>query len=51
MFLVQLDKQSRIFLEFRILQCMQDDVVVSFNDVITTAHCDLNIESTQPVPF
>ena len=32
-----------------ILQCIQNDVVVNFNDVIRIAHCALNIKSTQPV--
>ena len=32
----------------KILQCIQNDVVVNFNDVIRIAHCALNIESTQP---
>ena len=35
----------------KIPQCFQNDVVVSFNDVIRIAHCALNIESTQPVPI
>ena len=30
-------------------QCTQNDVVFKFNDVIRTAHCALNIESTQHV--
>ena len=34
MFLVQIDRQSRIFSEMEILQCTQNDVVVNFNDVI-----------------
>ena len=33
----------------KILQCIQNDVVVTFNDVIIIARCALNIESTQPV--
>ena len=33
----------------KILQCIQNDVVVNFNDVIRIVHCALNIESTQPV--
>ena len=35
----------------KILQCFQNDVVVSFNDVIRVVPCALNIESTQPVPI
>ena len=35
----------------KIPQCFQNDVVGSFNDVIRIAHCALNIESTQRVPF
>ena len=33
----------------KILQCIQNDVVVNFNDVIRIPHCALNIELTQPV--
>ena len=33
----------------KILQCIQNDVVFSFNDVIIIARCALNIESTQHV--
>ena len=33
----------------KILQCIQNDVVVNFNDIIRIAHCALNIESTQHV--
>ena len=33
----------------KILQCIQNDVVVNFNDVIRIRHCALNIESKQPV--
>ena len=39
--------KNRIFSEMKILQCSQNDVVVNFNDVIRTAHCALNVESTQ----
>ena len=49
MFLVQIDRQNRIFSEMKILQCTQDDVVVHFNDVIRNAHCALNIKLTQHV--
>ena len=38
-----------MFSEMKILQCIQNDVGVSFNDVIRTAYCALNIESTQPI--
>ena len=40
---------NRIFLEMKILQCIQNDVVVNFNDVIRNQHCALSIESKQPV--
>ena len=49
MFLVQLDRQNRIFLEIKILQCIQNDVFVNFNDIIEIVLCALNIESTQHV--
>ena len=32
-----------------IRQCIQNDVVVNFNDVIKIRHCALNIESKQLV--
>ena len=32
----------------KILQCIQNDVVVNLNDVIRIACCALYIESTQP---
>ena len=32
----------------KILQCIQNDVVLNFNDVIRIARCALNIEKTQP---
>ena len=32
-----------------ILQCMKNEVVVNFNDVIRIAHCALYTELTQPV--
>ena len=32
----------------KILQWIQNDVVVNFNDVIRIARCALNIASTQP---
>ena len=31
------------------MQCIQNDVVVNFNDVIRITICALNIESTQPI--
>ena len=31
--------KNRIFTEMKILQCIQNDVVVSFNDVIRIARC------------
>ena len=43
MFLVKIGRQNRIFSEIKLLQCIQNDVVFNFNDVI------INIESTQPV--
>ena len=49
MYFVQFNRQNRIFLEMKFLQCIQNDVVVNFNDVIRSAHCALNIELTQPV--
>ena len=49
MFLSNLIDKNRIYLEMKILQCTQSDVVVNFNDVIRIAHCALNIESTHPV--
>ena len=33
----------------KVLQCIQNGVVVNFNDVIRIARCALHIESTQPV--
>ena len=45
----KLTDKNRIFSEMKILQCIQNDVVVNFNDVIIIARCALNIESTQPV--
>ena len=41
--------KNRIFSEMKIHQCIQDDVVFNFNDVIRIWHCALNIESKQPV--
>ena len=45
----KLTDKNRIFSEMKILQCIQNDVVVNFNDVIRIACCAFNIESTQPV--
>ena len=45
----KLTDKNRIFSERKILQCIQNDVVVNFNDVIRIACCALNIESTQLV--
>ena len=33
----------------KILQCIENDVVFNFNDVMMIARCALNIESTQHV--
>ena len=33
----------------KILKSIQNDVAVSFNEVIRNVHCAPNIESTQPV--
>ena len=33
------------------MQCIQNDVIVNFNDIIRIVHCALNIESTQTVTF
>ena len=33
----------------KILQCIKNDVVVNYNDVIRISHCALNIESTKTV--
>ena len=50
MSLVQLDRHKYIiFSEMKILQCIQNDVVVNFNDVIKIVHCALNIEMAQPI--
>ena len=51
MILVQLDWQKfeHVFLKMKFLQTIQNDSVVSFNDVICIAHFALNIESTQAV--
>ena len=45
----KLTDKNRKKSEMKILQCIQNDVVVNFNDVIRIACCALNIESTQPV--
>ena len=41
--------KNRKFSEMQIQQCIQNDVVVNFNDVIRIRHSALNIESKQPV--
>ena len=33
------------------MQCIQNDVIVNFNDIIRIVHCALNIKSTQTVTF
>ena len=43
-----MDKNIK-FSEIKILQCMKNDVVVNFNDVIRIAHCAINIDLTRPV--
>ena len=43
MFLVQINRQKRIFSEIKILQCILNDVVIKFNDVIRIAYRALNI--------
>ena len=35
--------------EMKILQCIQIDVVINFNDIIRIRHCASNIVSKQPV--
>ena len=40
--------KNRTFTGMKIPQCIQNDVVVNFNDVIRIRHCALNIESKQP---
>ena len=39
MFLSKLIEKNRIFSEMKILQRIQNDVVVNFNDVIRIPHC------------
>ena len=51
MVLVRLDRKNKIFQEIKKLQCIQNDVVAIFNNVISIGHCALNIESAQPVAF
>ena len=43
-----MDKNIK-FSEIKILQCIKNDVVVNFNDVIRIAHCAKNIDLTRPV--
>ena len=49
MFLSKMIDKNRKFSEMKILQCIQNDEVSNFNDVIKIARCALNIESTQYV--
>ena len=44
----RIDK-NRIFLETKSLQCIENDEVVNFNDVIRIMRCALNVELTQHV--
>ena len=39
-----MERKKEIFSEVKILQRIENDVVVNFNDVIRTVHCALNIE-------
>ena len=39
----KLTDKNRIFSEMKILQCIQNDVIVNFNDVIRIGCCALNI--------
>ena len=43
-----IDKNIK-FSEIKILQCIKNDVVVNFYDVIRIAHCAINIDMTRPV--
>ena len=45
----ELMDKNRIFSEMKIPQCIPNDVVVNFNDVIRIRHCAFNSESKQPV--
>ena len=49
MFLTKIDDKNRKLSEMKNLQCIKNDVVFNFNDVITIVRCPLNIESTQYV--
>ena len=49
MFLVEINRENRIDSEMKFLQCIQNDVVVNFSDVIRIAYCVSSIELTQPV--
>ena len=49
MFLVKLNRKNGKFSEMKILQCIRNDVVFNYNDVIIIARCALTIESTQYV--
>ena len=41
--------KNKMFSELNILQCIQNDVVMNFNDAIQIVHCAQNIETAQPV--
>ena len=45
--------KNKMFSEMKILQCIQNEEVIKFNDVIRSAHCvlnmALNIESEEAV--
>ena len=41
--------KNKMFSEMEIMQCIKNNVVINFYDVIRKAHCALNIESAQPV--
>ena len=49
MFLIQINRQTIMFSEMKILQCTPKDEVFNCNDVIRIARRVLNIESTKPV--
>ena len=46
MFQSNLTDKNIKFSEIKILQCIKNDVVVNFNDVIRIAHCAVNIDLT-----
>ena len=41
--------KNKIFSEMITLQCVQNERVVNFSDVVRIVYCALNIESAQPV--